>query len=185
MSRTDPPDADLVARLRAGDGRAADVLLARHRGMVNKLAAKLRVPNYVERDDLKQEGYLAILRSAGPNGWSADKIGPHGKPNKFSTYIYVAVWNAMLREAERQTTGRASADPDVEADTLPQPDRPAPDPADLPPLAESLAAMILGDGADPVSLGKAAKLHGLSVHQARRVLAAYLGIDPDADRESA
>lgn len=67
------PDVDLVARHRAGDGRAFDEVYNRYAGMVYGLALRLSA-NPPEAEDLTQEVFLRIYRHlAGFRGSSSLK----------------------------------------------------------------------------------------------------------------
>ena len=58
------PDVDLVARHRAGDGRAFDEVYQRYAGMVYSLALRLSA-NAQEAEDLTQEVFLRVYRHLG------------------------------------------------------------------------------------------------------------------------
>jgi len=58
------PDVDLVARHRAGDGRAFDEVYMRYSGMVYGLALRLSA-NPAEAEDLTQDVFLRIYRHLG------------------------------------------------------------------------------------------------------------------------
>jgi RNA polymerase sigma-70 factor (ECF subfamily) len=67
------PDVDLVARHRAGDGRAFDEVYGRYSGMVYGLALRLSA-NPQEAEDLTQDVFLRIYRHlAGFRGGSSLK----------------------------------------------------------------------------------------------------------------
>jgi len=67
------PDVDLVARHRAGDGRAFDEVYVRYSGMVYGLALRLSA-NPQEAEDLTQDVFLRIFRHlAGFRGGSSLK----------------------------------------------------------------------------------------------------------------
>lgn len=67
------PDVDLVARHRAGDGRAFDEVYVRYSGMVYGLALRLSA-NPQEAEDLTQDVFLRIYRHlAGFRGGSSLK----------------------------------------------------------------------------------------------------------------
>lgn len=157
------PDVELVRIAREGDRTALEVLCERHRGIVVAAVDSLKPGRQVDRDDLHQAGYLAVIKSV-MLGWN-----PEGG-SKLSTYIYAAVRNAVGRELQKQLAAiHCLLDPGVEAESVAAPEEmeDRPDITDhLPPLCLCLIASIN----EPGGLREAAERNGLTVWQARRML---------------
>lgn len=175
-------DAELVTAYRSGERSAADVLLGRHQGLVIRAAARVRIPKWMDRDDLQQSGFIAILKCAAASGWNPARVNREGKTSKFSTYAFTAVLNAILREVARQGDVDETGNPELHEDQLPAAEKPEAAPVGTLPrglshLAASIAEMILAAGDDERSIGRAAAAHGMSIPQVKALLAAELGVE--------
>jgi RNA polymerase sigma-70 factor (ECF subfamily) len=92
----DDPDADLVARWKAGDENAFETLVRRHHQRVFRLLVRM-MGNREEAEDVCQEAFLSLHR--------------HGKrfraESRFSTFVYRVAANAALNR--RRSLGRSRA----------------------------------------------------------------------------
>lgn len=86
---TEATDAELVARIRAGDRTAGDALLERHKGLIYRQIKRFRMPRYIDRNEVFQECSIAMYGLASrnpPDGWSATG------GSKFSTYAHQKIF---------------------------------------------------------------------------------------------
>lgn len=92
----DDPDADLVARWKAGDESAFETLIRRHQQRVFRLLMRM-MGTREEAEDVSQEAFLSLHR--------------HGKrfrsESRFSTFVYRVAANAALNR--RRSLGRSRA----------------------------------------------------------------------------
>jgi len=92
----DDPDADLVARWKAGDEDAFATLVRRHQQRVFRLLMRM-MGSREEAEDVSQEAFLSLHR--------------HGKrfraESRFSTFVYRVAANAALNR--RRSLGRSRA----------------------------------------------------------------------------
>jgi RNA polymerase sigma factor (sigma-70 family) len=171
-------DLEQCAAVRAGR-EALSGLVERHRPLVVGLVAEMNLPPQVDRDDLIQEGLIALAKAA-------EKFNPTAG-SKFSTYAFVCVRNAVMgacgREANRTTSLNARPLAHEEAeylDLLPAPERPEPPSGvrdgvnRLPPLLRLVVELHFGLDGEPQPLSEIAARAGLSVPQVRRALALAL-----------
>lgn len=168
------PDLILCAAVRAGRA-AADALVRRHKPMVIDAVSKMNLPSCVDRDELIQEGMIALSHAA-------LKFDP-STGNKFSTYAFVCVSNAVRRTAGREADKATSlnAHPVQHEgteylDMLPAPERPEPPPyvrervAKLPELLRRVVALHFGLDGAAMTAGEIARSVGVTVPQAKRAL---------------
>ena len=93
----------LVAAYQSGDKSALDRLITNNRGMVVSLARKWS-KNQSDKDDLKQEGTIALMGAA--RGFKPE-LG-----NKFVTYAHLAVERAIRKAARNLKRGQSSGSSD-------------------------------------------------------------------------
>ncbi len=94
------PDAELVARVLAGDDRRAFAeLVRRHQSAVRGLLRRLAPADPALADDLAQETFLRAYR--GLAGWRGGA--------RFSTWLYRIAWNAWASHARRPPPPEAPA----------------------------------------------------------------------------
>lgn len=167
-------DADLCARV-AGGRAAADALLKRHERLIWACVHRLKLPDFIDRDDLFQAGAVALVHAAGK--WRPDKGA------KFTTYAQPAIWNAIVAAARKEQRKCGSldsrpADPDGD-DVLGS--LAAPEPAEVPewvtegmgrlsPVLRRVAVLHFGIEGRPMRWGEIAAATGLSVPVAKRAL---------------
>jgi RNA polymerase sigma-70 factor (ECF subfamily) len=85
-------DADLVARVLAGDDRRAFAeLVRRHQSAVRGLLRRLTAGDAAAADDLAQETFLLAYR----------KLGSWRGEGRLSTWLYRIAWNAWASLARR------------------------------------------------------------------------------------
>ena len=99
MKRTPIHDVDrisceLIARYRAGDQSAFNELVELHTPLITKLVrssvGNLTPSNAHWRQDLKQEGLLALAIAVRPGNYDPDRVS-------FGTYLYISVSNRIAR----------------------------------------------------------------------------------------
>jgi len=83
--RADPPDEDLVERLKVGDEAAFESLLARYQGKVYRLAMSF-TRNPEDAEEVLQDVFLTVYR----------KIGSFDGRSAFGTWLYRIAVNAAL-----------------------------------------------------------------------------------------
>jgi RNA polymerase sigma-70 factor (ECF subfamily) len=133
-------DERLMARFQAGDARAFEVLVRRHRTPVFSFLLRL-VGDRARAEDLLQDAFLKVVRAA--PGWE--------ERARFSTWLYTIARNLAVDEARRAAFRRtdpvaaapADADPPLErvASDDPAPDRAADAALLRPKLEAALAAL--------------------------------------------
>jgi DNA-directed RNA polymerase specialized sigma24 family protein len=106
--------ADLCLRVQAGDCQAEALLVEGHEGLVRSVMRRLALPPTVERDDLVQEGRMALLRAA--------KKYEAGRGFAFASYAGRAIWQAMKAavddEGRHSRPDRCEADDDLDGEGL-------------------------------------------------------------------
>ena len=182
MGRTaKPSDAELVARVKAGDREAADLIVRRHTALVVSIADRTGY-THTDLDDLIQEGCLAILKAA--RGWDATAN------SKFTTYAYTVIRNTILNavavmkkgEWARPATDRAGFDLSSIVDTRSEPADVSAVLAGMTALERGLVTLIYGLNGTPISVAAAAKRYGLTCPQAKEILiSAFLRIRRSID----
>ena len=93
-------DADLIARVRRGDGDAYDQLYRRHAGPARSLARRL-TGSPADADDLVAEAFLTVL--------AALRAG-RGPDAAFRAYLFTTLRNARWSAARRDSRVRPVAD---------------------------------------------------------------------------
>jgi RNA polymerase sigma-70 factor (ECF subfamily) len=111
----DESDEKLMLRFQAGDARAFEALVRRHRSPVFSFLFRL-TGDRGRAEDLCQEAFLKVVRSA--SEWQ-----PRAR---FQTWLYAIARNQAIDEARRQTFRRAEP-LDASAATQATSDGPAPD----------------------------------------------------------
>lgn len=105
------PDDLLAAQARAGDGRAFEVLVRRHRAEVHRLALR-RSPGRSDADEIVQETFLQAFRA----------LAAYRGEASFRTWLYRIALRVVLmrqRAARRRPTEPLGAGPErPEADAL-------------------------------------------------------------------
>lgn len=92
----DESDERLMERFRAGDVRAFEALVRRHRSPVFGFLLRL-TGDRGRAEDLAQEAFLRVVKAAG--GWEARA--------RFTTWLYTVARNLALDEARRAAFRRA------------------------------------------------------------------------------
>lgn len=98
-------DADLVARLQAGDQSAYAQLVEEHAGKVYRLALRL-MGNEADAEDVLQETFLSAFKS----------IDRFEARSSLSTWLYRIASNAALMRLRRKEPEQVSVDEPVERD---------------------------------------------------------------------
>ncbi len=110
--RADREDTELMTRFKAGDARAFEALLARHRRGVFNFCLKM-LANRAAAEDAMQEVFLRVVRSA--KDWQ--------RQAKFTTWLYTIARNhcvdAIRRNTHRKTASLDHAFNDQEGDGTP------------------------------------------------------------------
>lgn len=172
-------DAEQCCAVRAGRA-AADALVQRHLPMVIKIVSDMNLPPTVDRDDLIQEGMIALTHAA----WKWEP----GRGTKFSTYAFACVLNAVKhaigREAKRAASLNAHTTLSHETreflDTFPTPEPPKlpegfrEDVEKLPPILKRVILLYFGLDGLALGAGEIAEETGLSVPQVKRAIAMAL-----------
>lgn len=166
----DPTDAELCQRCRGGDREAADILTRRHRPAVCKIVANARPPASL-RDDLIQEGMLALLRAS--RGWNPDAGA------KFITYAWWAVSNTVVRALKvhaRTINHERQPTENDEEGTVADAVRESPEAlvraiARLAPTQRDLLRLYYGIEGEPMRVGLLAERFGLTQFQVSRMIA--------------
>ncbi len=103
-------DEQLVALAKGGDGRASDIILRRHNGLLHRVIQRFRIPGY-EYSDLEQLGRIGLLRAI-------DKFDA-GQGCRFSTLATLCIlsplnhaWSSASRKA------RGGGETEVSLDAL-------------------------------------------------------------------
>jgi RNA polymerase sigma-70 factor (ECF subfamily) len=133
-------DERLMGRFQAGDARAFEVLVSRHRTPVFSFLLRL-VGDRARAEDLLQDAFLKVVRAA--PGWE--------ERARFSTWLYTIARNLAVDEARRSAFRRTEpmdaasldGDPPLEriASDGPAPDRAADAALLRPKLEAALAAL--------------------------------------------
>lgn len=87
-------DAQLCARVRRGDADAKAAIIERYEPLINSIIGTFYMAPGTDRDDMRQEARLGILRAA--------EIWRPRRKVKFVTYMTWAVRNRILKEVVRQ-----------------------------------------------------------------------------------
>lgn len=173
-------DPELAARARGGCPHALDSLVQRHTPLVARIIDRLKLPSEVDRDDVRQEGLLALARAA------VKWVPGHGSHSKLTTYAWMAVRNGVADEVRYQLKAAIRAASDEEGcvlDAIPaRSDTPTNSDvaevvevalAGLPrPMREAIRLAHGLDGEVPLRRRELAVRLGLSQTQTKRVIAA-------------
>lgn len=106
------PDGDLVARIAAGDVRAAEELLRRHAGKIASLARRM-LNDAAEAEDVTQDVFLRVWRAA-----------PRWRPGeaKFETWMHRVALNLcydrLRRRREIANADAGAGAPDLSASPM-------------------------------------------------------------------
>jgi RNA polymerase sigma-70 factor (ECF subfamily) len=98
-------DAELVARLKAGDQRAYAQLVESNAGIIYRLALRL-VGNEADAEDVLQETFLSAFKS----------IDQFQEQSSLSTWLYRIATNAALMRLRRKEPIQVSVDEPVESE---------------------------------------------------------------------
>jgi RNA polymerase sigma factor (sigma-70 family) len=120
MNRTPRHDVDrisceLIERYRAGDQTAFDELAKLHAPLIEKVVISMvgmpTPDNFHWRQDLRQEGLLALARAVRPDKYDPDRVS-------FGTYLFTGVFQRVHRHAIQYegliTTPAHYTNPDLE-----------------------------------------------------------------------
>lgn len=164
MSPPEPSDDDLLAATARGEGRAFEVLVARHAARLRGLALRL-MSNASDADDLVQEAFTRAFKEA--RKWRPSGI-------RFSTWLHRVVVNLAADEGRRRRVRRH-----VALDDAPEAEDAAPSAFDM--LAGSERAEALRRAIDelPARQREAVVLTYGSGHPNAEV-AAILGVTVEA-----
>lgn len=153
----DPTDLDLCTRYRSGDQVAAAVLLERHGGLIGAVIQRLAPTARHHRDDMMQEGRMALLRAA--HGYDPT-MGA-----KFGTYAMTAIRRTLWQELQSLNDWNAANTADeYPGDVIAEESQPAPTLDTLPPVQARIVRMRYGyDGGEPLSFPVIAGRLGMEI----------------------